>query len=359
MPSSLLAILALAIAAAAEPPKAAEAHTPPPAGAAAPTARVLALRETDAVASAEDAADDPAIWRNAARPARSLIVATDKKAGLNVYGIDGRLRGTTPAGRVNNVDLRDGVMIAGRRGVLVAASDRNDNAHGKLALFRLDTDAGALAPLGVLPVADGEAYGFCLWRRAADRALFAFVVMKDGRIVQSRLDLSGPQPAASVVRTVKLQTQSEGCVADDRTGRLYVAEEDVGLWRLDADPASTRPPVPFARVDHRRLFDDTEGVAIAPRGRTGGHVVVSSQGDSAYAVYRLPDGRYLGRYRIVDNGRGVDGTQETDGIEIALGDFGPGLRGGVMIAQDGDNAPQAQNFKLVSWSRILRALRLP
>ncbi|NWM24772.1 phytase, partial [Escherichia coli] len=51
------------------------------------TAEVKAIGETQAVASLEDAADDPAIWRNARDPKRSLIVATDKKAGLNVYDL--------------------------------------------------------------------------------------------------------------------------------------------------------------------------------------------------------------------------------------------------------------------------------
>jgi 3-phytase len=322
------------------------------------TVEVPALRETAAVASARDAADDPAIWRNPRNPTKSLIVATDKQEGLYVYGLNGRTRSNLPAGRVNNVDLRDGVTIKGRAGVLVAASDRTDKVHAKLALFRLDTRTARLQPLGVLPIADGEAYGVCLWRRTADGALFAFNVLKDGTIVQARLDLSGPAPRAVVVRSAKLSTQSEGCVADDRTGMLYVAEEDVGLWRFSADPAGGGPEV-FARVDHQRLFDDAEGVAIAPEGEAGGYLVVSSQGDSAYALYRLQDGGFAGRFRIVANGKGVDGAGETDGIEIVRGSFGPDLPGGLMVAQDGDNAPEAQNFKLVSWGEVRRALGLP
>ena len=58
-----------------------------------PPASVVALGETEPVGTAnEDAADDPAIWRNAADPSQSLIVATDKKAGLYVYGLDGAVR---------------------------------------------------------------------------------------------------------------------------------------------------------------------------------------------------------------------------------------------------------------------------
>ena len=323
------------------------------------TAEVPAVRETTAVASAKDAADDPAIWRNPAAPSKSLIVATDKQEGLYVYGLDGKTRSNLPAGRVNNVDLRANVMIAGRRGVLVAASDRTDKANAKLALFRLDTTTATLTALGDLPLGPGEAYGMCLWTRARDRAVFAFVVLKDGTVVQSKLDLSGPQPAAKEVRRVKLDTQSEGCAADDRTGQLYVAEEDVGLWRIDANPKNQAKPHAFARDDGNRLVADAEGVAIAPRGKTGGVLLVSSQGDSAYAAYRLPDGKYLGRFRIVPGRNGVDGTSDTDGIEIMLGSFGPAFPEGLMVAQDGDNSPEAQNFKLVSWRAVRKALKLP
>ncbi len=54
----------------------------------------------------------------------------------------------------------------------------------------------------------------------------------------------------------------------------------------------------------------------------------------------------------------MDGTSDTDGVEVAVGDFGPGLSQGVMIVQDGDNAPAAQNFKILSWAAVREALSL-
>ena len=52
-------------------------------------------------------------------------------------------------------------------------------------------------------------------------------------------------------------------------------------------------------------------------------------------------------------------AEEHDGIEVALGDFGPEFPQGLFVAQDGQNAPEAQNFKLVSWQDIKAALNLP
>lgn len=313
-----------------------------------PTASVTASGETTAVATADaDAADDPAIWRNPADPAASLIVGTDKKAGLYVYGLDGRVRDFVDAGQVNNVDL---VSHAGR--IIVAASDRNDRLNARVALFVLDPATARLAPLATVAAGPGEAYGLCLHATAA--ALHAFVVLKDGTIRQLALDL-GTAPAARIVRTLKLATQSEGCVVDTRSGRLYVAEEDVGLWRFDARADGPVVPVKIAAADGREIVADAEGVAIA-EGPGGGYLVVSSQGDNTYAVYALADETYVGRFRI--GAGGIGATEETDGIAITTGDFGPAFPGGIMVAQDGINPPKPQNFKLVPWDAVKAALKL-
>lgn len=312
---------------------------------------IAASAETDPVDTANDAADDPAIWRNAKDPAQSLVIGTDKKAGIHVYDLAGKRVSFTPAARLNNVDLRE---VGGR--VIAVASDRADVAQAHVALFTLDTSTRRLVPMGRYPVGPGEAYGMCLWTRAKDQALFGFVVLKDGRIDQVRIDLSAPSPVVTTVRSMKLGTQAEGCVVDDRTGQLYVAEEDVGLWRFAADPAAPATATPIARVDGRTLVADAEGLALAPKGRTGGYLIVSSQGDSAYTLYRLPGVTYAGRFRI--GGGGIDGTSDTDGIDLALGDFGPAYPAGLFVAQDGDNAPDTQNFKYVSWAKVKAALGL-
>ena len=322
---------------------------------ASPAVSVTARGETTPVGTANaDAADDPAIWRNAADPAQSLIVGTDKKAGLYVYGLDGKTRSFLDAGRVNNVDLRDGVTIASKPGILVVASDRNDVANAKLALFNLDPTTAKLTALGKVDGGKGEAYGVCLYR--ARDAVYAFIVLKDGTIHQVALDASDASVSGQTVRTMKLGTQSEGCAVDDRTGILYVAEEDVGLWRFDARANGTTLPTKIAAADGKNIVMDAEGVAIAPIGERDGYVIVSSQGDNAYAVYRLTDDSYVGRFRILDGA--IGGAEETDGIDLMLGDFGPAYPGGIFVAQDGHNAAAAQNFKLVAWNDIARALNL-
>jgi 3-phytase len=313
-----------------------------------PPVAVSAVAETVSVGSDNlDAADDPSIWRNATDPLASLIVATDKKAGLYVYGLDGQVRSFYNAGLVNNVDLVD----MGDAGVIVVASDRNDIASAKLQLFRLNTQSATLDLLGKVAVASGEGYGLCL--RRADTDIIAFSVLKDGTIQESRITIGAGQPTATALRTLKLPTQTEGCVVDPRDGMLYVGEETAGIWRF-ADRVSSGTLVSV--VDNRHLVADVEGLALVAEGDKGGYLLASSQGDNAFAVFRLPDMTPIGRFRI---GAGVHGAvEETDGIELKSGDFGPNFPDGLFIAQDGHNAPHAQNFKLVSWAAIKSALGL-
>lgn len=323
----------------------------PAAAAGAGTVTVTARGETAPVGTAEaDAADDPAIWRNPADPARSLVIGTDKKAGLYVYGLDGKVRHFEAAGRLNNVDLVD----MGRGRIIVVASDRNDEARARLRLYRLDTRRGALTLLGAVDGGEGEAYGLCLWRQS--REIHAFSVLKHGAVHQVRIRLNGSAaPRGEIVRTLRLASQTEGCVVDPRSAALYVGEEARGIWAFGAQAGAPASGKLVAPVDGVHLVADTEGLAIMPQGRKGGWLVASSQGDNAYALYRLPDMAPVGRFRIAAGQLGS--TEETDGIALAPGSFGRAYPRGLFVAQDGDNAPAAQNFKLVSWRDILLALR--
>lgn len=313
-----------------------------------PPVAVTARGETVPVGTAaQDAADDPAIWRNVANPAASLIVATDKKAGLYVYGLDGAIRHFSDAGFVNNVDL---AQVPGH-GVIVVASDRNDLANARLQFHLLDQASGALTLLGTAPGGTGEGYGLCLGQAGGNLRVYS--VLKEGRIHEYLVDLGTPgsAPVVTAQRILSVATQPEGCVVDARNGTLYVGEEMRGLWRFAAGAQTGELVAP---IDNRYLVADLEGLALAPEGTDGGYLVASSQGDNAYAVFRLPGIEPIGRFRIAAGALGS--TEETDGIDLIQGDFGSDYPAGLFVAQDGQNEPAAQNFKLVSWAEIKGAL---
>ena len=325
---------------------------------------VQATLETVAVAGSGDAADDPAVWA-ADIPDNSKILGTDKKSGLYVYHLDGSVAQYLEVGRLNNVDVRRGFDAGGRQLDIAVASDRT---HKALAVFFIDPASGQLeaAPGGLLPLPFAEPYGVCLYRDSADDALYAFVTDKDpGDVAQMRLGFADGKMTGDIVRRFRIGSVSEGCVADERTGALYVSEETRAVWRYgarpgDGDARSQFAPVADAAAVARgeaRIAADAEGLALLPQGERGGWLFVSSQGDSTYAVFELETGNAAGRFRIADSDT-IDATTETDGIEVYPGSLGAEFPMGAFLAQDDVENSGGQNFKLVPLERIREALNL-
>ena len=324
-----------------------------------PGEQVVATLETPPVDSAGDAADDPAIWVHPADPALSLVIATDKKSGLYVYDADGNLLQTLPDGRMNNVDLRDGFVSGGNSLTLVAASDRSDDT---IALYLLDpatrqlTSAGAHVPTGF-----SHPYGLCMYA-APGGGHYVFVnETGSGRFRQWLIEDGPAGIEATLVREFDVGSQAEGCAADDELGDLYVAEENVGLWRYPADPASGGEREAIDRVGGANgLAADLEGVAIWQGTGGSGFVVVSNQGANNYAVYRRgADHAFIGLFAIVDNAAlGIDGVTQTDGLDVTRSSFGPRFPDGLLVVQDGSNQGTIgrQNFKFIPWRAVAEAL---
>ena len=58
---------------------------------------------------------------------------------------------------------------------------------------------------------------------------------------------------------------------------------------------------------------------------------------------------------------GIDGTSETDGLDVTSANLGGPWSKGMLVVQDGRKRmpEQAQNFKYIPWSDVAKALRLP
>jgi 3-phytase len=319
--------------------------------------------ETQPVDHDGDAADDPAIWVHPTDPHLSAIIATDKKGGMLVYDLSGQRLQYLPDGKMNNVDLRGGFQLGGRTVALIAASDRTRKA---IALYTIDPDTRQLTSVadGVQATGLSDPYGLCMYRDRKGET-FVFISDPDGLFRQWKLAATKTgKVAAKAVRDIKFDTQTEGCVADDQTGALYVAEEDIALWKLGADAKAGQARKAIARVaDNPALKDDLEGVGLYAQAGGKGYLVVSSQGNNSYAVFRREgDNAYVGSIAVTANGdAGVDGISETDGLDVTSASLGAGLETGAFVAQDGRNIspPEHQNFKLVPWSAIAAKLKLP
>lgn len=338
---------------------------PSPASEPAKIPRVRAVVETQPVSSAGDAADDPAFWLHPQDATQSLILGTDKQAGLYVYDLTGEVRQFLPAGKVNNVDVRYGFRLSD--GSVVDIAVATNRSHGRLSIWGIDRANGQLTELGTGDerLLMNEPYGLCLYHSIEDDAFYALANSKAGEVEQHRLIATNDQRiTAKLVRSFEVGSITEGCVVDDPYHRLFIGEETRGIWAYDARPDA------FASPDHRYLVDsvspdgrltaDIEGLALYLDGDEQGYLVASVQGANQFALYdRQPPHVFHGFFEIVaDPETGIDGVSETDGLEVVSHNLGPKFAQGMIVVQDGRNVEPAQhqNFKVVPWAAIVESV---
>lgn len=313
--------------------------------------------QTEPMARTGDAADDPAIWVHPTEPGASRVLGTNKKQGLLVYDMQGRQTQLLEVGRLNNVDLRQGVRWPdGAVEDLAIATQRDDNV---LMLFTIAAD-GTVREAARFATGMDRIYGVCAYRPAGG-GLDAFVNDKDGVFHQYRLARRDGHYSAERVRTFRTATQPEGCVADDGKAALFFGEEKRGVWTLPADAADgagARMVLPVGGV----LTADVEGMALY-HGARASYLVVSSQGSNSYVVMdAAAPYRVRGSFRIGVNARaGIDGASETDGLDVTSAALGGPYGDGMLVVQDGyKRLPDGpQNFKYVPWTEVAKALQLP
>lgn len=330
-----------------------------------PGSRVFATLETPSVGTANaDAADDPAIWASA-RPVMiggvsttGFVAGTDKKAGLYIYGLDGAILQFLPAGLLNNVDVIEVQDAQGRPLVILGASDRTPGRMG-VTLYMFNPSAtgadNAVRPWGMIPSDLGEPYGFCFGRR--DGEIHAVLVGKDGQVRQMVIsaDAAG-HPVGREVRRFAVGSISEGCAVDEAGDALYVGQELVGVWRYGFDPASGDARTSVGVVGGDRLTADVEGATVLNDGDKR-YLIVSSQGDSAFAVWRIDGAEpvWAGRFAVHAGDR-TDAVTGTDGVDALGGPVGSFPEGLVVVQDDVNDG--AQNFKFIDWRDIRTALGL-
>ena len=324
---------------------------------------VSAAVETEPVMNFGDAADDPAIWVHPEDPELSVIIGSQKKHGINVYELSGKLIQSRADGRINNVDLRYGFQLGDRTVAVVTASNRSTDS---ISIYIIDEETRTLVDVadGIIDTGMSDPYGQCMYKSAQTGLIYVYINDTDGLVRQWVLEDTGENKIRAIpVREFNVGSQTEGCVADDETGDLYVGEEDVGIWKYSAEPDGGDTRQLVDSVDESgNLTADVEGLAIYYGKNGSGYLVASNQGADNFALYeRSADNNFIGIFHIVaDEETGIDGVSETDGIEISSAYLGPNFPEGVLIVQDGRNIMPAerQNFKLVPWHRIREAMSL-
>jgi 3-phytase len=307
---------------------------------------VLALRETVGMGANGDAADDPAIWVHPTDPARSLILGTNKDVGVYVYGLDGSEKQRLPVGLSNNVDLRGNLAVASNDGV---------NA---LSWFRIDPATATVSHSGDTKLSTIEPYGVCMGY--AQRTLHVVATYKTGLVEIWRVrDAGAGVPEIADLRTIQLGSQLEGCVVDDDAGRMFVGEENVGLWVVNLETEDMAPKSIDKVGSGTGLVADVEGVSLYAGAAGEGYIVVSAQTRDRFVIYdRKPPHALAGVITVAASADGaVDGVSHTDGLDVSSAPL-PGLPAGMLVVQDDANpiAESDQNFKIIDWREVERVL---
>lgn len=371
-------------------------------------------------------ADDPAIWRNNAHPSKSLVITTAKRAGLKVYNLSGVQLQVLPApaapspglepGRFNNVDLLTGVRFPDGKADVAVVSDRG---RDRIRMYRINpgnttaplTDVTASTVPRVFSATETEvedqntAYGVASYTdrttgrhyAVASRRHRTTLALLELKVVGStmtyvpvrRFDLPASFTLPNGTRWTPCDEpgptpQVEGMVVDAHSGKLYAAQEDVGIWKLDASLTGSPTLVDKVReygvpgtydpetdectagadpgYGGHHVSADVEGLTIFDDGDGEGYLLASSQGDNTFVAYdREGSNPYLANFRIAP-GSAIDGSEECDGAMVSSASYGSAYPDGLLVVQDGFNAPDVvgddgepranTNFKFVSWDDV-------
>lgn len=326
---------------------------------------VPATVETKPVPASGDAADDPAIWVHPQDTTLSTVIGTQKQGGIGVYDLAGQEIQYLKDGNMNNVDLRYHFPLGEKQVTLIAASNRSNDS---IAVYTINPSSRLLEPIAARTIFVGlkhTAYGLCMYHSAQTGKYYVFINDKSGAVEQWELfDNGSGLVDAALVRTLKVDSQVEGCVADDLLGYFYLGEERQGIWKFAAEPNAGNEKTLIDSTDKKtgNLTAEIEGLTIYYLNETEGYLIASNQGNNTFTVHdRAGENEFLGRFQIVANeALNIDPVYDTDGIDVVNVPLGTIFPYGLFVVQDGENIDpdENQNFKLVPWENIAHALGL-
>ena len=313
---------------------------------------ISAQVETDPVYAVNvdnDTADDPAIWYNDVKPEASIIFGSNKKHGIHSYNLKGEEVQYVPCGTINNIDVRKAINFSGGKYDVLAGSHRFNNS---IVLFTIDQNGIIKStPDFEIGLPDFDPYGFCLYKNEKGK-LYAFINNKNGEIYQVSIDIDPNGFLKSDVENqFKLKTQVEGMVVDDEYGKLFVGEEQSGIYLFDLKAKNIKGQLLKGSTNaNRNIRYDVEGLALI----NSKFLIASSQGNFSYAIYNLDSESYITSFKIIDGSN--DAVEETDGLEVSTLPFGQLFPKGILVVQDGFNydgkVKKAQNFKIVDLREV-------
>lgn len=298
-------------------------------------------------------ADEVAIWAYRKDPQNSVIICNDKAplGALYVYDLHGKM--VSRSERLNcpvGVSVRYDIQLGGETIDVVACGIRSTN---EMKIFKIDPETRKLIDIttheGIPSGFEDKTYGLCLYKRPSDGKLFAFLSRKEtDNIHQIRLDEDGNGKfKGTLVRKFGKGDQKsyvEGMVADDEYGYFYCSDERNAILKYYADPNVQKQPFIQAFGVEDGIRGDREGLAIYRQSNRKGYLIVSSQGDSTFKIYKRE-----GKNKFVKS-IALHDVKESDGIATTALPIPPYYPTGVFCAHNNT----ANNYVLFDWYECTR-----
>ena len=300
--------------------------------------------ETEPVFAGDDAADDMCVLENFNNPESSLIISSDKKYGIIVYDLEGNKLYDYEVGRINNVDIIKSKFSQDK--YLVAGTNRTYNSID-LYIFNSNGELEKNIVRELVPSLK-DVYGITFYDDKYNT--YVFVSDKKGNVEQWSFNNDESSPEIKFERKLRFSSLVEGIVADETKGKVYIGQERRGIWELNANPnLSDDRKLIFKK--NKYFKPDFEGLTMRDDGDGNGYLIASVQGSNGYLIIDRKSLVAKLFFRIIDGDK-IDGTTETDGIDVSSIKTSK-FPNGFFIAQDDDNDGLNQNFKLVDWNKII------
>jgi 3-phytase len=230
----------------------------------------------------------------------------------------------------------------------------------EILLFTVNTDTRQLEQIGSVTT-EAPHTGLCLYFSLITDNYYVFNTAEDGSVEQYVIGDDGSgNIAATLVRAFNVGSETEGCVADDQLGNLFLGEVATALWRYDAEPEASNPRRVIDSVGIGNITEEIKGLTLYTAADGAGYLLAADETSSGFLVYeRDGDQAYVGTFTVAGS-EGIDEVEEPNALDVVSLPLGDAFPGGLLVTTDDANesADVNNNFKMVAWEDVAAALGL-
>ena len=297
--------------------------------------------------------DDMCIWIHPTDKSLSTVIAADKAANcLFVYDLAGKVLQKAPLRGAANIDLRYGFPLTGAKVDILALNLRS--VGKSIAVFKVDPKTRKIQRVDNERIKTGDNYGGTMFRSPKTGKFYFVTTSKSGVVEQYELADDGK----GKVKGTKVRTwdsgYSEGAAGDDVSGKIYIGEENKGVWEIGGEPTDPTPGKRILKIGDHGLKSDVEGLTIYRfAGGKEGYLLVSNQGAHNFKVFTLTGGHeFLGTFTIA-------GASETDGIDVTNVNLGGPFAKGMFACHSNRKRGGGCPVLLTAWAKIAESIKPP